>query len=407
MRPASIRIPYRDKFPSPVTLPPTATSIPGAIDALLEFLTARSPHGLPQSTVVLSGAGLSVASGLTDYRGENGTYRVNKTYRPIYYSEFVANHAARKRYWARSFLGWTTLHNAKPNAGHFAVRDLGQMGLVNAVVTQNVDSFHPLAHPQLRTMELHGYLRAVKCIACKSEFPRDSFQDDLARLNPVWAKFLREAIAEGAFSSTDILKQSEKLGAPAIRSNPDGDVEVPGAQYQTFRYPACPRCLVSPTEDAMGRKHKVEVDGDGAWIPTSTGGVLKPAVVQFGENIADHVKDTAQEYIDQAGKLLVLGTSLATYSAWRLAKSAKERGMPIAIVNIGGVRGEETFHGDLEPGQLGARGVRVELPTHVLLPQLVEKIWEEVSPGARGVASTPALNRLRTKGVGVFKEMMS
>ncbi|KKF97392.1 NAD-dependent protein deacetylase SRT2 [Ceratocystis platani] len=137
-------------------------------------------------------------------------------------------------------------------------------------------------------MELHGYLRAVKCVMCKSEFPRDSFQDDLARLNPVWAEFLREAIAEGAFSSTDILKQSEKLGAPAIRSNPDGDVEVPGAQYQTFRYPACPRCLVSPTEDAMGRKHKVEVDGDGAWIPTSTGGVLKPAVVQFGENIADH-----------------------------------------------------------------------------------------------------------------------
>ncbi|KAL5624082.1 hypothetical protein BROUX41_004142 [Berkeleyomyces rouxiae] len=406
MRSASIRIPYRDKFPSPKTLPSTATSIPGAIDALLEFFTARSPSGLPQSTVVLSGAGLSVASGLADYRGENGTYRVNKTYRPIYYSEFIASHAARKRYWARSFLGWTTLYNAAPNAGHFAVRDLGRMGLVNAVVTQNVDSFHLLAHPQIQTMELHGYLRAVKCVTCKSEFPRDIIQDEMARLNPVWAEFLRDAIAKDAFSPTEILKQSEKLGTPAIKSNPDGDVEVPGAQYQTFRYPPCPRCLANPTQDATGHKHKVEVDSDGAWMPTSTGGVLKPAVVQFGENIQDHVKDTAKQYIDQAGKLLVLGTSLATYSAWRLAKSAKDRGMPIAIVNIGGVRGEDIFHAGLEAEQSGAQGVRVELPTHVLLPQLVDKLWDEISPSSRIAADNPASDTSRTRAQVAFKEML-
>ncbi|KKA26856.1 hypothetical protein TD95_002453 [Thielaviopsis punctulata] len=404
MRSASIRIPYRDKFPSPAILPPTATTIPAAIDALVNFFTARPPPSLPQSTVVLSGAGLSVASGLADYRGENGTYRVNKTYRPIFYNEFVANHAARKRYWARSFLGWTSLQNAAPNPGHYAVGDLGRMGFVNAVITQNVDSFHHEAHPLLQTTELHGYLRAVKCITCKSEFPRDVMQDDLARLNPIWAEFLREAVAEGELAVKDILKDSGKLSTRGIKSNPDGDMEIPGAPYQTFRYPPCPRCLESPTKDADGLTHIVRVDADGAWDPASTGGVLKPAVVQFGENIRDHVKDTAQSHIDNAGKLLVLGTSLATYSAWRLARSAKERGMPIAIVNIGGVRGEEIFHGDLNPNQQGAEGVRVELPTHILLPQLVDRLWDEISPGNKRSTDEEPVS---VKHSGMFKEMMS
>ena len=87
--------------------------------------------------VLLTGAGISVASGLADYRGIGGTYTLNKTYRPIYYHEFIANHEARKRYWARSFLGWTNLHKARPNVAHFAVKDLGKMGLVSSVITQS------------------------------------------------------------------------------------------------------------------------------------------------------------------------------------------------------------------------------------------------------------------------------
>lgn len=104
MRKPLMRIPYTELLAPPTVRPSNANSIPGAVAALQNFFTAPPPQGLPRSTVVLTGAGLSVSSGLADYRGVNGTYRVNKTYRPIYYHEFLSNHEARKRYWARSFL---------------------------------------------------------------------------------------------------------------------------------------------------------------------------------------------------------------------------------------------------------------------------------------------------------------
>ncbi|KAL2271838.1 hypothetical protein VTJ83DRAFT_1209 [Remersonia thermophila] len=356
-----IRIPYTDLFPPPRPVPRTASSLPGAVAALHEFLLSPPPRdrNLPGGTVVLTGAGLSVASGLSDYRGDRGTYRTNKSYRPIYYHEFLASHEARKRYWARSFLGWGALRHAGPNAGHRAVRDLAAMGLVGRVVTQNVDSFHARAHPELPTLELHGYLRSVVCVTCRREMAREAMQAELARLNPPWDEFLRRAVAE------------EGEGAHAIRTNPDGDAEVPGAPYTTFRYPACPTCLRDPPP---GIAAVVEVDGDGAWSPTSNAGILKPAVVMFGENIADHVKLAADEAIDGAGRLLVLATSLATYSAWRLVKRAKDRGMPIAVVNLGGVRGEDAFFAGLDPHQTGAQGVRVDMSTDVVLPALVREL---------------------------------
>ena len=401
MRKPLLRIPFTDALPSPTTIPSTAHSPPGAVAALHNFFTSPPPKGLSPATVVLSGAGLSVASGLADYRGTNGTYRVNKTYRPIYYHEFLASHEARKRYWARSFLGWTSLHNAKPNTGHHAVRHLGQLGLVSSVVTQNVDSFHPKAHPELPTLELHGYLRSTVCTSCWNEFPRDSFQDELARLNPVWAVFLKEAVASGALATED---PAEKR-ARGIRMNPDGDVELPEAPYTTFRYPACPHCLASPPTLADGSRGRVEVDHDGAWDPSNSAGILKPAVVMFGESISHKVKQTAEEAIDNAGRLLVLATSLATYSAWRLAKRAKERGMPIAIVNIGGVRGEDIFFSDLDPQQVGAEGVRVELSTESLLPTLVEELRRSQTPGTSALPG-PAVS-LRQGDAAVFKDMLS
>ena len=371
MKKPLIRIPYTTPFPPPTLIPSTTSTIPGALAALQTFLSAPPAHPhLPASTVLLTGAGLSVASGLADYRGENGTYRVHAAYRPIYYHEFLSNHEARKRYWARSFLGWSALRAAAPNAGHYAVRELGRMGVVNAVVTQNVDSFHGRAHPEVPTLELHGYLRATVCTSCRGEFSREEFQGELARLNPVWDAFLQEAVAKGVLGVED----PHARGAAGVRMNPDGDVEVPGAPYTTFRYPACPRCLGSSPTLKDGTRGRVEVDNDGAWSPTSNAGVLKPAVVMFGESIPEHVKVAAEEAIDGAGKLLVLATSMATYSAWRLAKRAKDRGMPIGIVNIGGVRGEEAFFAHLEPDQAGGQGVRVDMSTDTLLPALVEEL---------------------------------
>ncbi|KAI9886731.1 MAG: hypothetical protein M1823_001440 [Watsoniomyces obsoletus] len=363
---ALMRIPYTGPLPPPRIIPHDATTLPRAIEALARFLV-RPPRS-SSSTVILSGAGLSVASGLADYRGVHGTYRLNQSYRPIYYTEFLQNHEARKRYWARSFMGWTTLHNARPNAGHHAVRKLGEMGLVRSVVTQNVDSFHSMAHPELHTIELHGFLRSLVCLSCGGHLTRAAFQESLAKLNPRWAAFLAEVLASGALKTEDPAQRS----ARGLKTNPDGDVDLPDAPYSTFRYPACPTCLETPPVIANGQRGRVEVDADGAWLTSSTAGILKPAVVMFGESIPEEVKVAAERAIDEANRILVIGSSLATYSAWRLVRRAQDRDMPIGILNLGGVRGEQEFYKSLKENQSGEDGVRLEMATDVLLPALVE-----------------------------------
>lgn len=134
-----MRIPYTGPLPPPIIVPKSASTPTGAIHALSNFLSAPKSLNRPQSlkTVLLTGAGISVASGLADYRGTAGTYTLNKTYRPIYYNEFLISHEARKRYWARSFLGWTNLNKSKPNSAHHAVNDLGRLGVISSVVTQS------------------------------------------------------------------------------------------------------------------------------------------------------------------------------------------------------------------------------------------------------------------------------
>lgn len=316
----------------------------------------------------------------------------------MFLHEFLNNHESRKKYWARSFLGWYSLHKANPNSGHYALRDLGELGLVTSVVTQNVDSFHSRAHPATPTLELHGYLRSTVCTTCKSEFPRDDFQLQLARLNPRWADLLREAVESGILNSED----SDERRFKGLKTNPDGDVDLPDAPYTTFRYPPCPTCHTRPPIQPDGHKHIIKVDSDGAWAPPSTGGILKPAVVMFGESIASHVKTAAEDAVDNAGRLLVLGTSLATYSAWRLVRRAKDRGMPIAIVNIGGVRGEERFFHDMDPGQRGEQGVKVEMSTDELLPALVAELRKGTSHSS-GISTTDGCLE---NGV-MFKDMLS
>lgn len=373
-----MRIPYTGPLPPPIIIPRNANTPTGAIHGLSNFLLARSRDNLlsahksatQNQTVLLTGAGVSVASGLADYRGTTGTYTLNKTYRPIYYNEFISNHEARKRYWARSFLGWTNLHRAKPNPAHWAVKDLAGLGLISSVITQNVDSFHPTAHPELQTLELHGYLRSLVCIHCHNHLPRSQFQQSLSTLNPAWAAFLAEMLEVGALN-TENPDERRKRG---LKTNPDGDVDLPNAPYSTFRYPACPTCFENPPQLADGTRSKVEVDDDGAWSPSSTAGILKPAVIMFGESIPGEIKLAAEEAIDRASKILVIGSSLATYSAWRLVKRAKERDLPIGILNLGGVRGEENFFAGLRADNDGSSGFRCSENAEKILPKVVENL---------------------------------
>ena len=367
-----MRIPYTGPLPPPLIVPKHASTAAGSIAALQNFITEPGPlAGISKGkTVLLTGAGISVASGLADYRGADGTYTQNKTYRPIYYHEFVSSHEARKRYWARSFLGWTNLHKARPNAAHRAVADLGELGFVSSIITQNVDSFHPKAHPNLTTLELHGFLRSLVCVQCQQYYPRDEFQQRLSALNPTWAAFLAEMLEAGALDTENPAERRKK----GLKTNPDGDVDLPDAPYTTFRYPACPTCLKNPPKLTDGSTSKVEIDDDGAWASSSSAGVLKPAVIMFGESIPSPIKTAAEQAIDEAGKILVVGSSLATYSAWRLVKRAKERNMPIGILNLGGVRGEEAFFAKTEGGVQTTSMYRSSERAEEILPALVERI---------------------------------
>lgn len=159
-----------------------------------------------------------------------------------------------------------------------------------------------------------------------------------------------------------------------LGTNPDGDVDLPGAPYGTFRYPACPTCLRNPPLLADGRRSKVETDEDGAWSPASTAGVLKPAVIMFGESIPENIKAAAEEAIDNANRILVIGSSLATYSAWRLVKRAKDSGLPIGVLNIGGVRGEEALLDGVRADDDGSLGVRCSQSAEKILPRVVEAL---------------------------------
>ncbi|KAI5310233.1 hypothetical protein KEM55_000228 [Ascosphaera atra] len=349
MRPnPRIRIPFTGPAPSPIPYPANASTLSGLISALSSFL-----HDDPGRTAVLTGAGISVASGLSDYRGAQGTYRRNPNFRPIYFGEFVGRHKVRQRYWARSFVGWPAVRRARANVVHECVEELRRRKLINGVVTQNVDSFHldvmstigrdgnitgsSRSYPQLQQqqqqqqqqrlqqqrqqeglVELHGYLRAVVCVKCGGEVDRDEFQQQLGTMNPRWEEFLERAIEAGAFEPG--LSEEERAVRSGFRMNADGDVDLGNdeVKYSTFQYPQCAHCA-------------------------SGVGILKPGTIMFGESVKPDVRVRAEEMIDGAEKLLILGSSLATLSAYRLVERAMRQGKGIGIVNVGGVRHEDVL----------------------------------------------------------------
>lgn len=196
-------------------------------------------------------------------------------------------------------------------------------------------------------------------------------------MNPKWADFLAEMLDSGALTTEDPAKR-RKLG---LKTNPDGDVDVPGVEYSTFRYPPCPKCLEHTPEGKT-----IKIDTDGAWASGSNAGILKPAVIMFGESIPNPVKLAVETAVDNANSVLVLGSSLATYSAWRLIKRAKEQGKSIAAINMGGIRGEEAFFQHLSASGDGSEGVRCGLPLEQTLPALVKALQDRTGHAAFQIA---------------------
>ncbi|MFF8833132.1 NAD-dependent protein deacetylase [Streptomyces sp. NPDC015131] len=233
--------------------------------------------------LVLSGAGISTESGIPDYRGEGGSL---SRHTPMTYQQFTADPQARRRYWARSHLGWRTFGRARPNAGHRAVAAFERHGLVEGVITQNVDGLHQAAGSR-DTVELHGSLARVVCLTCGAFTAR---RDLAVRLEEANAGF--RPVAAGI--------------------NPDGDADLSDEQVGDFRVVPCVAC----------------------------GGVLKPDVVFFGEAVPRERVEHCRRLVREASSLLVLGSSLTVMSGLRFVRQAAQAGKPVLIVNRDATRGD-------------------------------------------------------------------
>lgn len=256
--------------------------------------------------VVLTGAGISTSSGIPDYRDSEGVRRGKA---PMMYQEFLATPQARRRYWARAMLGWPRVRIAQPNKAHLALATLQQRERISGLITQNVDTLHDQAGSQ-DVIELHGSLHRVLCLDCQQRSERDVIQRVMEDQNPYLA------------------------GVDAVQA-PDGDTLLDPAFEERFQVPHCPHC---------------------------NGQRLKPDVVFFGENVAPQTAAKAMAAVQQAEGLLVVGSSLMAYSAFRLCKAMVEQGKPVIAINLGKTRGDELLQ------------VKIEASCERLLPLLVERL---------------------------------
>ena len=250
----------------------------------------------------MTGAGISIASGLGAYRDDQGQWLRKQ---PITGPEFLAKEATRKRYWTRSFVGWPSVVKARPNTAHRALATLHGHGLLTRLVTQNVDGLHSLAqHPKV--IDLHGNLHVVKCTSCGERSDRNAMQNRLLDKNPVLQQFEGNDAPDG--DSDAHLKH-----APGSENFPADDDHLAAQVINELTIPECRVC----------------------------GGVLKPDVVFFGENVNREIVDDAFASLEQAGALLVVGSSLMIYSGYRFARHADSSNKPIAIVNRGITRADD------------------------------------------------------------------
>lgn len=295
--------------PQHAPLPPVAAL------AALAALVAKS-----QRLLLVTGAGVSTDSGIPDYRSPN-----RPAYRPLQHHEFVASERVRRRYWARSFVGFRTMQSARPNAGHAALAALERLGRARAgLITQNVDRLHHRAgHADV--LELHGTVHECECMACRASVARDDVQAEMARANKAWAGLA--PARDQAPALTSLTAVSEELGmipppaaaaadadASARRLRPDGDTELSDeALYDSFVVPRCRACGSS---------------------------LLKPSVTFHGGSVPAATTADAAARARDCDSVLVAGSTLSTFSAFRLVRDAAQRGARVAILNCGATRAD-------------------------------------------------------------------
>lgn len=248
-----------------------------ANSALREFIARHS------RLLVITGAGCSTDSGIPDYRDCAGAW---KRAQPVTYQAFVGSELVRRRYWARSLIGWRRFRHAQPNAVHRALAALERQQRIEQLVTQNVDRLHQAAG-SLGVIDLHGRLDLVRCLECELRMSREELQSQLLADNPGW----------------------ERLQA---RVAPDGDADLEGVDFGSFTVPTCPRCA----------------------------GLLKPDVVFYGEGVPPARVAATQNHLERADALLIVGSSLMVYSGFRFVRDAARAGLPIAAVNLGTTRAD-------------------------------------------------------------------
>ena len=248
--------------------------------ALSDFIQ-RHPRLL-----ILTGAGISTDSGIPDYRDKNGDW---KRKQPVQHPDFMRCEHTRKRYWGRSLVGWPVMRDARPNQAHEALAELETRGHVELLVTQNVDGLHQSAGSQ-KVIDLHGRSDRVICMNCEFGCSRDEVHQRSAELNPAFTRFTADTAPDG-----------------------DADLEV---DFSGFQIPDCPQC----------------------------GGILKPDVVFFGDNVPKQRVLDALDALQRADALLVIGSSLMVYSGFRFCRRANGWNKPIAALTLGKTRADELLN---------------------------------------------------------------
>ncbi|KAA3628408.1 MAG: NAD-dependent protein deacetylase [Proteobacteria bacterium] len=247
-------------------------------DQLVSFFAAHP------RLLVLTGAGVSTGSGIPDYRDLDGQW---KRKQPVQYQKFLRSAAVRKRYWARSLVGWSWFATAQPNVTHHALAELERRGHVHHLITQNIDRLHQGAG-SARVIDLHGRLDTVVCLDCGTESARAAFQATLEERNP------------------GFIQQTAAIA-------PDGDADLETVEFGDFEIPGCAHC----------------------------GGLIKPHVVFFGEAVPRARVEQALALLNEADALLVVGSSLMVFSGYRFARAAAAAGKPIAAINLGRTRADD------------------------------------------------------------------